>query len=938
MSSNSMNKKLLKFTNFISMKRLIMSLTALSLFIVGVSGYLYTQQLEESKLVAQAQNELAQKSMKKFEEKTQSFVGAYEYLMKMKANPETGRIDVSDVMKARQTADKLKDSRIEKAGQIEWQFMGPNNVGGRTRAVLVDKDDPKRMVIGGVSGGIFTSNNGGLSWTNHPQNTEFATLSVSAITQAPNGDIYIGTGENFDGRSYGQGKLGNSVLPGNGVYKSTDRGATFQVLESTVPNISGSNIYNTDWAAIQDVEVSPTNANLIYVATSRGVQISEDGGATWTKANGIPATVVAYDIAIAQDGTAHAVASSRYYKATDGFNFNDEATGSANDFGKFEISANNKVLAMSPSDNNYLYIVTVTNAGCLRKVWQSKNGGDTWAIIGEGSASFFDPMNGGSQCQGWYDLCVTVDPANKERIILGGITLWSWSARDSWNQLDGGQFPYQVHADQHTIVFSPHDPNIMYIGNDGGVYRSLDAQNVFPTFSAINKNYIVTQFYGMGAGRDGRVVGGSQDNSTVFVTLDGSSVLEGEFITGGDGGFCDISKINPLAIFAESQNGAIVRTGSGTPPLSPFFDTNADCAPLTPEGNCNPDGQLDGNPLFITPFVLWEDVIGNIIDPTSENSKFVTGACDGRVWMTEGALNFSEVPLWREIGRFTGNRCVSAVAVSNDGKTIFAGSTDGRIIRITNLDRENPSVSNEMNVSAGQYIASIDIDFNPAHIIVGLGNYGREQNVMESFNATSVTPTFSSMQHNLPVMPVYSIAIDAFNPSRVFAGTELGVWLYDNNTKTWTEENDLMGRVPVHSLRLELMGSAGCDVLYAGTHGRGMYRSTTFTLQGCDTDLNFPVYELPTNVEDFGDRISSINLFPNPMVQQSKLQITLTEATELTLRIINLQGQVIRNEVLGELAARTHTIEIDRGDLVAGNYVVMLNSGNKQVAKKLLVQ
>ncbi|MEZ4884467.1 MAG: T9SS type A sorting domain-containing protein [Chitinophagales bacterium] len=919
------------------MKRFIISIFCL--LAVVASGYMYMQQTNELVLVAKTQLTDNKESISKVEKKTQSFIGAFEYLMQMKANPETGRIDMADVINARQTADKAAESRTTKSAQIDWQFMGPNNVGGRTRAILADKDNPKRMVIGGVSGGIFTSDNGGLSWNDHPQNTELGTLSISAIAQAPNGDIYVGTGENFDGRSYGEGKLGNSVLPGNGIYKSTDRGVSFQLLESTQPTLTGSNLYNVDWAAIQDVEVSPTNANRVYASTSRGLQISQDGGATWAKAEGVPTTSVAYDVAVASDGTAHIVAGSKYYRANDGLNFEDGFTGTTS--GQFEISSGNKVLSMSPTDNNYLYIVTVTSGGCLRKVWQTKNGGDTWIIIGEGSSNFFDPMSqgAGEGCQGWYDLCVTVDPANKERIIMGGITLWSWSARDSWNQLDGGAPPYSVHADKHTIVFHPTNPNIMFVGSDGGVARSLDAQNVFPTFSAINKNYIVTQFYGMAAGRDGRVVGGTQDNSTIFVTLDGSSVLEGAFITGGDGGFCDISKINPLAIFAESQNGAIVRTGSATPPLSAFFDENADCAPTTPEGGCNPDGQLDGNPLFITPFILWEDGIGNLIDPTQEKSLFVTGACDGRVWGTEGALNFSAIPDWKQLGKFAASRCISAVAVSNDGKTVYAGTNDGRMMRITNLDRDVPTTREFVVTGAqGQYIASIDVDFNPAHIIVGLGNYGQDQNIVESFNANSVNPTFTSMQHNLPLMPVYSVAIDEFNPNRIVAGTELGVWLYDAVSKTWTEENGIMGRVPVHSLRFEQMGNIGCNVLYAGTHGRGMYRSTNFTLLGCDTELAFPSYELPTVIEDLSDRISQIELFPNPMVAQSTLKITLLEATDLTLRIFDLQGRVVRNQPLGELAARTHSFDIEKGSLVAGTYIVMLNAGNKQVTKKLLVQ
>ncbi len=922
------------------MKRLIFSISTFCLLAALAGGYIYMQEEADNTLaVAHTQNN---SHAKKVLDRAQSYIGAHEYLLAKKANPATGRVDASDILKAREAADKLSESRVEKSGNINWEFMGPNNVGGRTRAIMIDKDNTDRMIAGGVAGGLFISTNGGLSWEGHPQNTSFSSLAVSAITQAPNGDIYVGTGEYIDsGIDFGNGKSGGSKIPGNGVYKSTDGGATFQLLESTIPSISNGSQTADDWLAVQDIETSPTNSNLVYACTTRGLQISQDGGATWTKAQGVSSISIAYDIAIADNGTAHLVAENRYYRADDGLNFSDEFTGN-NTPGKFELSSRNKVLAMSPSDNNYLYIVTITSTGCLRKVWQSKNGGNTWLIIGEGSGVFFDPMsqNGGGSCQGWYDLCVEVDPANKERIIVGGITLWSWSARDSWNQLDGGNFnsPYYVHADKHTILFHPTEHNKLFVGHDGGISRSIDAQEVFPTFSTINKNYIVTQFYGMAAGIDGRVVGGTQDNSTIFVTMAGSSAFEGEFITGGDGGFCDVSKLNPLGLFAESQNGAIVRTGSGTPPLGPFFDTNIDCNPDPNTGACDPDGEMDGNPLFITPFILWEDILGNLISG-EENSKFVTGSGDGKVWMTEGALKFSEIPLWRTIADFAGARTVSAVAVSNDGKTVYAGTTDGRMMRVTNLDRDVPTTK-EFRVSntGNQYIASIDIDFNPAHIIVGLGNYGSDQNIVESNNANSANPTFSSIQNNLPLMPVYAVVIDLFNSSRIIAGTELGVWLYDANTKTWTEENGIMGRVPVHSLRFEIMNSAGCEVLYAGTHGRGMYRSTTYTLLGCDTTIDFPDYEFETDIEDFNGQITEVKVFPNPMVTQSKVEITLTETTDLTLRIFDLQGRVVRNEYLGELSAQTHSVEIEKGDLASGTYVMMLSSGSKQISKKLMVQ
>lgn len=905
--------------------------------IAAIAGSVFL--LQSNSLVSSTEKneaDILQASAQKFEEKTHSFIGAYEYLMQMRANPKTGRVDASDVRKAHQAADKMAQNRTQKAGNIDWKFLGPNDVGGRTRAILVDKDDSQRMVIGGVSGGIFTSNDGGQNWTDHPQNTEFLSLSISTIAQAPNGDIYVGTGENFDGRSYGQGKLGNSVLPGTGVYKSTDRGESFQILESTIPNIfGGNNIYGTDWAAIQDIEVSPLDANRIYVATSRGVQISEDGGETWSKASGISSNAVAYDIAVAVDGTTHIVASSRYYQAEDGLNFTDDFTGSNPN--QFESSSGNKVLAMSPTDNDYLYIVTVESSGCLRKVWQSKDGGKTWGVIGEGDTTIggieFDPMSNGRGCLGWYALCVVVDPANKERIFLGGVTLWSWTPEEDWKQLDGSASPRYVHPDKHTLVFDPNDSDKLYIGSDGGITRSLDAQNSFPTFEAINQNYNVTQFYGVAADIEGNVIGGTQDNGTVFVAADGSSVYEETqpYITGGDGGFCDISKIKPLAAFVESVNGEIKRSGSFKPPFSSFFDLNIDCGPIDVNGGCQPDGQMDGSPLYITPFVLWDDIFAHAMDTTVFNSKLVTGACDSRVWMTEGALDFTARPLWKEIGRFSGNRCVSAVAVSYDGKTVYAGTTDGRMMCITNLDSNQPT-SKEFIVSGGQYVSSISMDFNPSHIVVGLGNYGQGQNVMESLNANSTNPTFSSIQFNLPLMPVYAVSWIPYDLNRLVAGTELGVWLYDVNTQTWTEENDKMGRVPVHSLRFQSIKSFGCEALYAGTHGRGIYRSIDFLLAGCEGI--FP--DDTVGIEGLNP-ISQIQLYPNPMRQKSVLEITLIETTDVSLQIFDLQGRSVRHRELGELAARKHKIEVERGELIAGNYVVVLFSGDKRVSKKLMI-
>ncbi len=844
------------------------------------------------------------------------------YLMSMKVNPVTGQIPLEDVFQARQTADKLAKNGNAKSSEITWESMGPNNIGGRTRAILIDKGNPEKLIAGSVSGGLFTSNDGGLNWQDHPQNLEFASLSISTIAQASNGDIYVGTGEYLrSGIGYGEAKLGGSKLPGTGIYKSTDKGNSFQLLENTIPSLTGEGAFfdTQDWTVVKGIAIHPLNENRIYAATNYGLQISQDGGTTWSKAEGVSSTDVVHNMEIASDGKVHVLVSNRYYQSDDGFNFTDSSTGLNS--GQFESGFGNKVIALSPSDNDYVYIVTLTGAHCLKAIWQSKDSGVTWNVLFENTDPSFAPL----RCRGWYSLSLAVDPSNPERIFLGGAELWSWSVDNGWNRLGEGFSPNYVHEDVHTMVFQTDNPKVMYVGSSGGITKTTDAHRLIPSFIEMNKDYKTSQFYSIAAGLDGRMVGGTQDNGTIWMTPEYEQ--EGRFITLETGGFCDMSKIKPTTVFASWQNGGIRRSPDEYTPLRSFLDNNVDCFPSTAEGDCNPDGFLDNNPLFITPFILWEDVIENLLTG-EEKSKFITGDCAGEVWMTEEALDFFDFPTWRRIGKFAGNRCISAIAVSNNGKYVYVGTTDGRFMRITNLDQEVPT-THEFALSLGQYITSIDVLHNPSHIIVGLGNYGQEKNIVESLNAISINPTFSSLQYNLPLMPVYSVAIDAFNPNNVLIGTELGVWQYDGTSQTWTENNGIMGRVPVHSLRFEQMGPVGCEVLYAGTHGRGIYRTTDFTLSGCNTEI--------VGIESLEEQISKFNLFPNPMNSYSDLEFTLTEATILTMQVFDLQGRVVQQQELGKMTAQSHRIRIEKGTLNSGIYYILLRSGNKQMGRKLVV-
>ncbi|MGB0839668.1 MAG: two-component regulator propeller domain-containing protein, partial [Chitinophagales bacterium] len=337
------------------------------------------------------------------ENPTRGIAGAMQYLYAKKANQITGEIDVNDVLKAQAMLGEPKD--YKDPNTVEWEKMGPINVGGRTRALVIDKDNPNRLYTGGVSGGIYISDNGGLDWYEYAGNATLPNMSITSMVQAANGDLYVGTGEGFAITFSGTDGNGSSGAIGTGIYKSTDDGATFELLSETVPN---PNTTGDDWAWVNDMTAHPTNANVIYAANKGGLYVTENGGDTWdltTYGDNFDLLGVGYDITIAGNGTVHANVGSHYYRSTSTTTF-DRLSGNA--LGQFPIGGGRKRIAVAPSDDNYVYAIVLQNNNCLDKVLQSTDGGDSWIEIAEGGSDFFAPMFNGSYCQGGYDLAFGV--------------------------------------------------------------------------------------------------------------------------------------------------------------------------------------------------------------------------------------------------------------------------------------------------------------------------------------------------------------------------------------------------------------------------------------------------------------------------------------------------------------------------------------------------
>lgn len=888
-------------------------------------------------------------------------LGAAEYLFNIKKNNTTQKIDIKDILTARTQAKKLTANN-QKANTLNWEFLGPNDIGGRVRTLLIDKDNSDKLWTGGVSGGLFYSTDAGNNWIEYPGNTSLPALSINTIAQADNGDIYIGTGEGF----YPYYGFSGGGTPGEGIYKMKQDGSDLKHLTATIPSNDNNN--SLAWAAVNKILINPTNNNIVYAllggystgsnTTATGLMVSKDAGETWEKASGVDSnSFPGYDIATTSNGTIFAAISSKFYKSTDGINFTKiSGTGAA-----FPDVSGRKVICISPQDENYMYAAIIKNNECLNKVIKSTDGGNNWEEIGVGS-EYMDPTkqlgDADSGCQGGYDLAIAIDPTNKDKIFLAGIFLWKWTLNEGWTNIDDGTNyddpaeQHGIHADKHFITFDKKSTNIMYITCDGGVFKSYDAQSNEPKFIDRNKNLNITQFYSVAAQYDGRAAGGAQDNGTIYNSINSDSKWASVNNYGGDGTGMAISKNNPLIMFAAQPNGQLVRSTNGGVSYTGALDENTDCLPKDAQGNCKGDNLVDDNANFNTIFYLWENATDyytakNINDPqipaVSKYRLFIGSGT--AVYMSVNALNASQSVEWKKIATVTS--AVTCITTTLDGEIAFVGLQNGKVLRITNLDA-NVTSTKLTTVENNRFVLGLATDkfYNNNVLIVTLGNYGEDTYVYKSINANAANPTYQSIQANLPKMPVYAAVISfADNTDNTFfVGTEMGIWKgeFDGSNYNWTQESKNLGNVPVYALTEELKDDlttypniyeTDCYVMYAGTHGRGIFRCTD--LSSCNTSL--PIYS-PNAINNINSNDVSMIISPNPVTDNTTINVNFNKTVQkASLTVFDITGKLINIYTLNNSKGE-QKIPFIKNNLLQGTYIAILNADNQKISKKIIVK
>ncbi|HEY2721291.1 MAG TPA: sialidase family protein, partial [Chitinophagaceae bacterium] len=460
-------------------------------------------------------------------------------------------------------ANLMRTARSFQTSNLAWTERGPNNIGGRSRAILVDKRDATGSTVfaASVSGGLFKTtnfNSPSATWT--PVNDFLPNLAITCLVQDNSNQniMYAGTGE---------GWFNVDAVRGAGIFKSTDGGTTWSVLPSTIKTTPADSTFEY----VQDLAID-NNGN-IYASLrnltgfSRGVKRSADGGTTWTQVLGIPLTDLPYttgrgaDLEVASNGDVYATLGiftpTMVLKSS--FAIHGANTGAAGTWQDITPTHSETTyrgeLAIAPSNPQRLYLMLQDSADDqVHNVYRSDNGGSTWTSFTAPSS-----LNNGTNSQTWYDLIAAVDPSNPDIVVVGGIQLArSTNGGSTWTTISTSS---SVHVDQHALVY--FNSSRLLIGNDGGIYYSSNMTNATPTFTEKNNGFDATQFYGCDfhPTNANYFLAGAQDNNTQQFNAAGLGATNP--VVGGDGGIPHIHQTDGQLQIASTTNNNYYRSEDG---------------------------------------------------------------------------------------------------------------------------------------------------------------------------------------------------------------------------------------------------------------------------------------------------------------------------------------------------------------------------------------
>jgi photosystem II stability/assembly factor-like uncharacterized protein len=712
----------------------------------------------------------------------------------MRMRDENGYIPPDGLIRAAEHVRLMRESQARvgplAAGisKTSWTSIGPGNIGGRIRSLVIHPTNTSTMFAGSVGGGIWKTTNGGTTWQVVDDFMTNLAVASLAMNPANPSTMYAGTGEGF---------YNADGIRGAGIFKSTDGGTTWTQLAATAT----SNFYY-----VNRIAISP-NGSTVLAATRTGIFRSLDGGTSWTQASTLTDIL---DVEFSRSDSLKAVAGGfncRALYSSDGGATWVAASGlpATGFFVRVEV-------AFAPSDSQIVYAGVDQNSG---ELWKSTDGGHSYSRINTGTSY----MGG----QGWYDNLVWVDPTNPNTVVTGGIDLWrstnggvTLTKISQWSSA-----PLSAHADNHIVVehpgFNGTSNTTVFVGNDGGVYGASNIYTVSLTsgWQELNNTLGITQLYGLsGSTTSNVIIAGTQDNGTLRYTGDSEGWTS---MFGGDGGSCASDPTDSNYHYGEYVYLRIHRSTNGGASSSYIYTGITDAVNSTAN--------------FIAPFIL---------DPNDANTLLGGGLS---LWRSTNAK--ASTPTWSAIKTSVLSN-ISAIAVAKgNSNIIWVGHNNGDVYMTTNgtspsptwtrVDTTTPSLPNRT-------VTRLTIDSANSSIVYATFGGFSPDNVYRTANSGATwTDITGSGSTGLPDVPVYSLVIHPSNANWIYAGTDVGVFASENAGTTWSIPQDGPANVSVDEL--SWMGTT----LIAGTHGRGVFTSPTST-----TTTGVPTFTITMSKSSYG--------------------------------------------------------------------------------------
>jgi len=744
-----------------------------------------------------------------------------------------------------------------------WYEIGPKNAAGRSRAAVWDQSDlgGTRVIAGGVSGGLWKNNDitdVGQVWTRVlgvPGN-----LAISVIVQDPNNTsvLYAGTGESYTGGD----------ASGNGIYKSIDGGSNWNLVfgrgqSTTVTTTFSGGITRVEgYFAVNDIILYDHDNNAgtdaqVFAAIGTtwhsrslstgldpftyGLFKSTDAGSTFTQItsvsngsqvdeiNDLEVQAISNRIWLSTTSSNYwsGIEGGRFWYSDDGTSFTQATptfpafpTTSATTRHRTEIAP-----SQTDTDTHYVLIQTSSTSSSTANypripiIYKTTDNFSTFTYVEPPiDADQGIPNYDFTRGQSFYDLEIEVDPTNDDILYVGGIDWFrsqnggtSWSQITRWSQFNPGLFgkPYSVvHADQHGLYFKPGDPNKAIVVNDGGVAysSSLSTASDTSTFGDREKELITLQFYTVAqsppdfAGND-YIVGGTQDNGTWSIIASANNKTNGTEVQGGDGAATVFDQVGgDYYISNYIYNNSVQRAG---------FTAGGVAQPHVNLSNSLSLPSNEGD--FINPAAL-----------DSNRDVYFSCAGNGKIRVITGLERDGTIQHF--LINFSGTRHVTALEVSRhttNTTTLFAGLSDGEVLKITNAGANGASTITSVYNQTGS-VSDIHIGETEDDIYVTYYNYGINSNIR--FTDDGFT-TSSNKEGDFPDFPVLSILNNPYVDDEVIIGTELGIWRtanFTNANPTWVPAYNGMSDVPVYDM--DFRGVSAMDNrVVAASYGRGVY-------------------------------------------------------------------------------------------------------------------